>query len=47
VTHPGNAASQNVLLKIGFTDIGWGHYYNRPLRLYESVRDAAWRPQWA
>ena len=46
VTHPGNAASQNVLLKLGFVDIGWGHYYNRPLRVFENVRDAAWRPQW-
>ena len=46
VTHPGNAASQNVLLKLGFADIGWGHYYNRSLRVFENVRDAAWRPQW-
>lgn len=46
VTHPDNAASQNVLLKLGFADIGWGHYYHRPVRVFEAVREAAWRPQW-
>ena len=46
VTHPENVASQRVLLKVGLTDIGWGHYYGRPVRVFESVREAAWRPQW-
>jgi ribosomal-protein-alanine N-acetyltransferase len=46
VTHPDNAASQRVLLKAGLVDAGWGHYYSRPVRLFEVVRDEAWRPQW-
>lgn len=46
VTHPDNAASRRVLLKAGLADIGWGHYYSRPVRVFEAVRDAAWRPQW-
>ena len=46
ITHPDNAASQRVLLKAGLVDSGWGHYYNRPVRVFECVRDAAWRPQW-
>ena len=46
VTHPDNGASQRVLLKIGMTDIGWGHYYRRPVRVFETVREAAWRPEW-
>jgi RimJ/RimL family protein N-acetyltransferase len=44
VTHPDNLASQRVLMKAGLADAGWGHYYNRPVRVFESVRDAAWRP---
>ncbi|HEY7787470.1 MAG TPA: GNAT family N-acetyltransferase [Casimicrobiaceae bacterium] len=46
VTHPENAASQQVLLKSGLDDIGWGHYYGRPVRLFEAVREPAWRPRW-
>jgi RimJ/RimL family protein N-acetyltransferase len=46
VTHPDNLASQRVLLKAGLVDAGWGHYYNRPVRVFETVRDAAWRPDW-
>jgi RimJ/RimL family protein N-acetyltransferase len=46
VTHPDNLASQRVLMKAGLADAGWGHYYNRPVRVFESVRDAAWRPEW-
>jgi RimJ/RimL family protein N-acetyltransferase len=46
VTHPDNVASQRVLRKIGLADIGWGHYYGRPVRLFETVHDAAWRPAW-
>ena len=34
VTHPGNKASQRVLLKAGLVDIGWGRYYDRRLRLF-------------
>jgi RimJ/RimL family protein N-acetyltransferase len=46
VTHPENAASQRVLQKIGLADAGWGHYYGRPVRVFESVRNAQWRPEW-
>ena len=46
VTHPDNAASQRVLVKAGLVDAGWGHYYNRPVRVFECVRDAGWQPQW-
>lgn len=46
VTHPDNTASQRVLLKAGLVDAGWGHYYDRPVRVFECVRDGAWRPQW-
>jgi RimJ/RimL family protein N-acetyltransferase len=46
VTHPDNEESQHVLRKIGLTDIGWGHYYGRSLRVYEIVRDVRWRPRW-
>lgn len=34
VTHPGNKASQRVLLKTGLQDRGWGHYYDLRLRLF-------------
>jgi len=34
VTHPGNRASQNVLLKAGLVDRGWGRYYDQRLRLF-------------
>jgi RimJ/RimL family protein N-acetyltransferase len=34
VTHPGNAASQRVLRKIGMVDEGWGEYYRQRLRLF-------------
>ena len=46
VTHPENTASQHVLLKSGLVDVGWGHYYDRPVRVFERVRRAAWGPQW-
>ena len=34
LTNPGNTASQRVLLKAGMNDAGWGHYYDRDLRLF-------------
>ena len=34
LTHPGNTASQRVLRKAGMRDAGWGHYYDRDLRLF-------------
>ena len=34
VTHPRNRASQNVLMKAGLSDCGWGHYYDQRLRLF-------------
>jgi RimJ/RimL family protein N-acetyltransferase len=43
LTHPGNTASQRVLLKAGLRDAGWGHYYDRELRLFVA-RDCDWRP---
>ena len=46
VTHPDNEASQRVLQKIGLTDIGWGRYYGRAVRVFETVRDPDWRPVW-
>ena len=46
ITHPDNEASQRVLLKAGLVDAGWGHYYNRPVRVFECVRDNAWQPRW-
>jgi RimJ/RimL family protein N-acetyltransferase len=46
VTHPENIASQRVLQKIGLCDAGWGIYYDRPLRVFESVRNPRWRPEW-
>jgi RimJ/RimL family protein N-acetyltransferase len=46
VTHPDNGVSQNVLRKIGLADIGWGQYYGRPVRVFEAVREAAWKPLW-
>ena len=41
VTHPGNKASQRVLMKVGLTDQGWGRYYNRRLRLFAAERDGS------
>ena len=46
VTHPDNLASQRVLVKAGLVDAGWGRYYSRPVRVFERVRDVAWRPEW-
>ena len=40
VTHRGNKASQRVLMKAGLADVGWGHYYDRRLRLFA----AEWTP---
>jgi ribosomal-protein-alanine N-acetyltransferase len=34
LTHPGNKASQRVLMKAGLEDVGWGRYYDRRLRLF-------------
>lgn len=39
VTHPENYASQNVLQKAGLADRGFGHYYDRDLRLFVAERD--------
>jgi RimJ/RimL family protein N-acetyltransferase len=41
VTHPDNKASQNVLMKAGLEDRGWGRYYDRRLRLFAAERDAS------
>lgn len=41
VTHPGNTASQRVLLKSGLADAGWGRYYGKRLRLFAQDR-ATW-----
>jgi [ribosomal protein S5]-alanine N-acetyltransferase len=41
VTHPGNKASQRVLMKAGLADVGWGNYYDRRLRLFAAERNAA------
>jgi ribosomal-protein-alanine N-acetyltransferase len=38
LTHPDNAASQRVLQKAGLRDAGWGHYYDRDLRLFVAER---------
>lgn len=46
VTHPGNAASQHVLRKVGLTDVGWARHYGRDVRLFEIVREPQWRPVW-
>jgi RimJ/RimL family protein N-acetyltransferase len=46
VTHPANVASQRVLEKIGLADIGWGHYYDRAVRVFEIVNEPNWRPAW-
>ncbi|HEY3177779.1 MAG TPA: GNAT family N-acetyltransferase [Casimicrobiaceae bacterium] len=40
VTHPGNRASQRVLMKAGLADAGYGRYYGRRLRLFIGHRDA-------
>ena len=42
VTHPDNLASQRVLVKAGLRDEGFGHYYDRDLRLFALDR-ARWR----
>ena len=42
VTHPENAASQRVLLKIGMRDEGWGRYYDQDLRLF-AIDRSRWR----
>jgi RimJ/RimL family protein N-acetyltransferase len=34
VTHPKHRASQNVLMKAGLADCGWGRYYDQRLRLF-------------
>ena len=41
VTLPGNKASQNVLMKAGLADQGWGRYYNRRLRLFAAEREGS------
>ena len=40
VTHPANKASQHVLQKAGLSDLGWGNYYDRRLRLFACERAA-------
>ncbi len=39
VTHPGNVASQRVLMKAGLLDRGWGRYYDQRLRFFAVTRD--------
>lgn len=41
VTHRGNKASQHVLMKAGLADVGWGHYYDKRLRLFAAERQPA------
>ncbi|HEX4884184.1 MAG TPA: GNAT family N-acetyltransferase [Casimicrobiaceae bacterium] len=41
ITHPENAASQRVLLKVGLRDEGWGRYYDCDVRLF-ALRREAW-----
>jgi RimJ/RimL family protein N-acetyltransferase len=41
VTLPGNKASQNVLMKAGLADRGWGRYYHRRLRLFAAEREGS------
>jgi RimJ/RimL family protein N-acetyltransferase len=41
VTHPGNKASQAVLMKAGMVDIGWGNYYNKRLRLFAAEHEGS------
>ena len=41
VSAPGNKASQNVLMKAGLDDQGWGRYYNRRLRLFAAEREGS------
>jgi RimJ/RimL family protein N-acetyltransferase len=44
VTHPGNRASQRVLLKSGLRDVGFVRtYYERRLRLFEAHRNSRMR----
>jgi RimJ/RimL family protein N-acetyltransferase len=41
VTHPGNRASQRVLMKAGLDDVGFQHkYYDRRLRVFVGRRDS-------
>jgi RimJ/RimL family protein N-acetyltransferase len=41
VTHPGNRASQRVLMKAGLRDVGFVRtYYDRRLRLFEAHRNS-------
>ena len=42
VTHPDNLASQRVLAKAGFADLGYGFYYGATLRLF-AIERPAWR----
>ena len=41
ITHPDNKASQNVLMKAGLVDRGWGRYYDKRLRLYAADREGS------
>ena len=41
VTHPGNKASQSVLMKAGLADVGGGNYYNKRLRLFAAEREGS------
>ena len=34
LTHPGNVASQRVLMKSGLAEAGWGRYYDQRLRVF-------------
>jgi RimJ/RimL family protein N-acetyltransferase len=37
ITHPDNAASQNVLKKCGLVAAGWGRYYGQRLRVFAAT----------
>ncbi|MBS0320207.1 MAG: GNAT family N-acetyltransferase [Proteobacteria bacterium] len=41
ITHAGNRASQNVLMKVGLVPNGWAHYYDQRVRLYVGTRKPA------
>ena len=45
VTHIENAASQNVIKKIGLRDCGMGHYYDRDLAYFVAERQGFLNPK--
>jgi len=39
LTHPGNEASQRVLMKAGLSPVGWGDYYDQRLKVFAATRE--------